>query len=174
MGAGIGIVATALIFGVIGMYINGQGTDLPQQESSSVTAVEEIPYTDDQLYAVAYIGYDEYSSLDGYIAQYLPNQNPPFFHLSQGEYYLVIPRYSQMELNIYRNDMETMGSALLYKSPTAHPFVIQGNISDIFSNMTIELTDQEQSTSFSPYISLKDGGVEVGDRGLDITNQEEE
>ena len=35
--------------------------------------------------------------------------------------------------------------------------------------MTVELTYQGETVSFSPYISLKDGSVQVGERGLDLT-----
>ncbi len=169
LGAGIAVVVIALVIGVIGMYLNGEeSTPLPEA-SLSVEEKTDIPYTEQQLYAVAYIGYDEYSELQHYTDKYLYDENLPFHHLSSGEYYLIIPRYEDMTLSIYENDIETQSSALIYKSPTSHPFVIQGNISDIFSNMTIEFSTDDDKTSFSPYVSLKDGSIMVGDRGLLLT-----
>ena len=46
---------------------------------------------------------------------------------------------------------------------------IQKDISDIFSDVTVELSYGGETVSFSPYISLKDGSVQVGERGLDLT-----
>ena len=44
------------------------------------------------------------------------------------------------------------------------------NVSDIFPDVTVEITASDgEKVSFSPFISLKDGSVEVGERGLNIT-----
>ena len=45
----------------------------------------------------------------------------------------------------------------------------QQNILENYSDVTVELTYQGETVEFSPYISLKDGSVQVGDRGIDIT-----
>jgi len=49
------------------------------------------------------------------------------------------------------------------------PFILQCNVSDIFTDATICLTRETETVEFSPYISLEDGSVQVGDRGVDIT-----
>ena len=93
----------------------------------------------------------------------------PIHYLSKGEYYLVIPRYADMAVRLYQNDFETMDKSLLYEDMECRPFIIQCNVSDIFPDATIRLTHQTETVEFSPCISLKDGGVMVGDRGLNIT-----
>ena len=80
-----------------------------------------------------------------------------------------IPRYADMSLALYKNDIQTGQPALVYEDPACEPFLIQCNISDIFSDVTVELTYQGETVSFSPYISLKDGSVQVGERGLDLS-----
>ena len=130
---------------------------------------EDIPFEEGQLYAVAYLGYQEMGSLDYYVEEYLDNDQIPVHYLSPGDFYLVIPRYGEMELSLYQNDFTTSNSTLLYEDPSCRPFVLQCNVSDIFSDATIRLSYQGSTVEFSPFISLKDGFVEVGDAGLDLT-----
>lgn len=128
-----------------------------------------IPFSGDQFYAAAYLGFEEMGDLSYYTERYLDNGDLPIHYFSPGEYYLIIPRYPDMALSLYQNDIQTGQSTLVYEDPAGGPFLIQCNISDIFSDVTIELTWQGESVSFSPYISLKDGSVQVGERGLDLT-----
>ncbi len=130
-----------------------------------------IKFEDDQLYAVAYLGYDDISDLAYYVQKYLDDANVPIHYLSPGEYYLVIPRYPDMSLALYKNDMETMGSVLIFEIKESRPFVIQCNVSDIFSDATIAFSYKDETIRFSPYILLKDGSVMVGDRGVNITDR---
>ena len=45
--------------------------------------------------------------------------------------------------------------------------------SDIFADAVIRLTYQDESVEFSPFLSLKDGSVDIGARGLDLTKPAE-
>ena len=81
----------------------------------------------------------------------------------------MIPRYSGMELSLYKNDLETSERTLFYHDPDCEPFIIQCNVSDIFSDATIQLTYQGDTVEFSPFISLKDGSLEIGEHGLNLT-----
>lgn len=130
---------------------------------------ESIPFSGDQLYAAAYLGFEEIEDLSYYTQNYLNSQDLPIHYFSPGEYYLIIPRYPDMALALYKNDIQTDQPALVYKDPACEPFLLQCNISDIFSDVTVELTHQGETVSFSPYLSLKDGSVQVGERGLNLT-----
>ena len=131
--------------------------------------LDSIPFQENQLYAVAYLGYDEIQDLSFYTENYLDDENLPIHYISKGDYYLIIPRDTDMTVRLYRNDIETMDSSLLYEDTECRPFIIQCNVSDIFPDATIRLTHQTESVEFSPYISLQDGSVMVGVRGLNIT-----
>ena len=74
-----------------------------------------------------------------------------------------------MELSLYRNDLETSQPILIYQDPDCQPFILQCNASDIFADATIRLTYKDETAEFSPFISLKDGSVDIGTQGLDIT-----
>ena len=76
-----------------------------------------------------------------------------------------------MELKIYENDINTTTPALIFEAPESMPFIVQCNISDIFSNVTISFTYDSETFEFSPFISLKDGDVQVGEHGVNITKQ---
>lgn len=128
-----------------------------------------IPFTEDQYYAAAYLGYQQIDDLTFYLEEYLNSEQPPVHYLSNGDYYLVIPRYSGMQLSLYRNDIETLQPTLIYEDPDCRPFILQCNASDIFADATIRLTYENETVEFSPFISLKDGSVDIGPQGLDLT-----
>ena len=73
-----------------------------------------------------------------------------------------------MSLSLYRNDMESGRATLLYEDPDCGPFLLQCNVSDIFPDATIRLTYEGVSVEFSPFVSLKDGAVDIGSCGLDL------
>lgn len=137
--------------------------------SPKASKVDAIPFSDEQLYAVAYVGYEELQDISFYEENYLENENLPVHHISEGEYYLIIPRYTDMEVRLYQNDIETGESILRYENKESYPFVVQCNVSDIFPDATIWMSTKDTSAEFSPYISLVDGSVQAGERGLDIT-----
>ena len=130
---------------------------------------DNIPFEEGQAYAVAHLGYLEIEDLDYYVERYLDGDQLPTHYFSYGDYYLVIPRYSGMELSLYRNDFDTSEPSLIYRDPDCQPFLLQCNASDIFADATIRLTWEDETVEFSPFLSLKDGSVEIGDRGLDLT-----
>lgn len=136
---------------------------------SQTSRIDRIPFDADQLYAVACLGYESPDGLAAYAEQYLDSENLPVHNISGGEYYLIIPRYSVMTMRLYRNSMESGEKTLMYESAESEPFMVRCNVSDIFPDVTIQLTYQSETVEFSPYISLKDGNIEVGDRGYDLT-----
>lgn len=166
------VISFALLFVMIGCS-DTSNTVMPDASETAdlpkTSKLDDIPFSDGQLYAVAYLGYEEIEGLSFYAENYLDNENLPVHYISQGEYYLVIPRYTDMAMRLYRNDIETTERILVYEEAESRPFIIQCNVSDIFSDATICLTSQTETVEFSPYISLADGNVEAGDRGLDIT-----
>ena len=145
-------------------------SDSSHQSSQPETSKQDaIPFTDGQSYAVVHLGYQQIEDLDYYVQQYLDSEDIPIHYLSSGDYYLVIPRYSGMELSLYKNDLETSEPALFYHDPSCEPFIIQCNVSDIFPDATIQLIYQGTTVEFSPFISLKDGSLEIGEHGLNLT-----
>ncbi|MDD5945723.1 MAG: hypothetical protein PUD43_08425 [Clostridia bacterium] len=139
------------------------------EEVKEESKLDSIPFEDGQYYAAAYLGYQEMDDISYYTEQYLDDDNVPVHYFSDGEYYLIIPRYSDMELTLLKNDMETMTSTEVYEESDCKPFIIQCNVSDIFPDATVRLTYEGNTVEFSPYLSLMDGSVQIGENGLDIT-----
>ena len=139
-------------------------TDTPEMNK-----LDAIPFADGQLYGVAYLGYEEMEDLSFYVENYLDGENLPIHYISKGEFYLIVPRYTDMAMRLYRNDIEMTERILVYEEAVSRPFIIQCNISDILAEATICFTYQTETLEFSPYISLKDGSVQIGKYGLDIT-----
>lgn len=138
-----------------------------------VSKRDNIPFQEGQLYAAAYLGYQQIDDLDYYLERYLDDGELPVHYLSGGDFYLVIPRYDGMALALSRSDIETLQSTLIYEDPDCRPFLLQCNASDIFADAVIRLTYQDESVEFSPFLSLKDGSVDIGARGLDLTKPAE-
>ena len=124
-----------------------------------------IPFAEGQLYAVAWLGYGEPKDLPLFEEAYALDV-PPVHYVSGGEYYLVIPRYEDMKLELLRNDLASSQKSLFYEEANCEAFVLCCNVSDIIPDVTVRLTRGEETVEFSPCISLKDGSVQVGDRGL--------
>lgn len=162
-------ISIFLLITVMTALFTGCFASEPKAENKSAYKSDAIAFNESDLYAAAYLGYNDTADNGYYFETYLNTENLPIFHISSGEYYLIIPRYSEMSLKIFENDLETETQTLLYETLESKPFIIQCNESDIFSNVTISMSDGTNSTEFSPFISLKDGSVQIGDDGIDIT-----
>ena len=151
-------------------------TPTPAQEAAATPTpdpLSTLPYEDGQLYAVAYLGYQEPTELAFYRQTYFGGRELPVHHISDGDFYLIIPRDPNATVRLFRNDMLTQTSSIFYEQPDGSPFVIGCNISDIFPDVTVEITTSDgEKVEFSPFISLEDGSVEVGERGLNITHKD--
>ena len=146
---------------------NAGGSDNPEPQQPS--KLDSIPFEENQQYAVAYIGYQQTDDLAGYAVEYLDNPAVPTYYISDGDFYLIIPRYAGTSLSLFANDIETGESRLLAEDPDCGPFLVQCNASDIFADATIRLTCEDGTAEFSPFISLEDGSLDIGTYGLDLT-----
>lgn len=169
---------TLVLLALCELLLTGCGTDTPaptptpEQAAATPTPdpLSTLPYEDGQLYAAAYLGYLEPKDLDFFRQTYFGGRELPVHHISDGDFYLIIPRDPNATVRLLRNDMLTQTSSIFYEQPDGSPFVIGCNVSDIFPDVTVEITASDgEKVSFSPFISLKDGSVEVGERGLNIT-----
>ena len=183
-----GMLSCLFIFGGCSAQ-NGNMTDLPSDSTPNITSPvtpdpaptdtapdiaaagkhDAIPFETGQLYAVAYLGYQTTGGLDYYAQRYLGSDKLPVHYVSDGDYYLVIPRYDGMALSLYVNDFETSLGTLRFRDPDCGPFVIQCNASDIFTDATMRLEYNGETAEFSPCISLKDGALMIGEQGFDLT-----
>ena len=129
----------------------------------------ELPYTEGQLYAAAWLGWQDTGDLSRY-ADLCPGiEEAPVLHLSDGEYWLILPRYPGTALEVSQLDINTSEARLVYSDPDCEALILQCNISDIFPDAEIRLRCEEGEAEFSPYISLRDGSVVLGPEGLDLT-----
>ena len=142
----------------------------PDPSQTEPAGTDAVPFEDGQLYAAAYLGYQAPTDLDFFQQTYFGGRELPVHHISDGDFYLIIPRDPNATVRLYKNDMVTQTSSIFYEQPDGSPFVIGCNVSDIFPDVTVEITASDgEKVSFSPFISLKDGSVEVGECGLNIT-----
>lgn len=62
----------------------------PDVEASGAA---ELPYTEGQLYAAAWLGWQDTGDLSRYADLCPEIEEAPVLHLSDGEYWLILPRY---------------------------------------------------------------------------------
>ena len=70
-------------------------TPTPAQETAATPTpdpLSTLPYTDGQLYAAAYLGYQAPTDLDFFQQTYFGGRELPVHHISDGDFYLIIPR----------------------------------------------------------------------------------
>ena len=60
-------------------------------------------------------------------------------HLSDGEYWLILPRYPGTALEVSQLDINTSEARLVYSDPDCEALILQCNISDIFPDAEIRL-----------------------------------
>ena len=137
-------------------------------DEEQLTKMDAIPFGEGQFYAVAHLGYQDMSSFDDYADLYLDDPEVPVHYISDGDYYLVIPK-TPMDLKIYRNDVDTDESTLIFHDPVCEPFVVQCNVSDIFADTTIVLSNDGATEEFTPFISLENGEIQMNDAGVLLT-----
>lgn len=148
---------------------------LAEDNTDTISQIEEskinnIPFQDEQLYAVAHLGYYEIDDFSFYAENYLDNPDLPIYYISNCEYYLFVPRYTDMETRLYKIDFNTSQKILIYESSESHPFIVQCNQSDIFADFSVEYTYQGETAECSPCISLRDGALQGFDEyGINIT-----
>jgi hypothetical protein len=140
------------------------------KETATVVPVLEqdlISYQDDQLYAIAYIGQDEHA-LPYYLNTYTRSSEEglQICTVSQGDYYLIIPRYSTMTVKVDKIDVSTSKETAVFEQSDCKPFLLRCNVSEIFLDAAVTITYEKETETFSPSISLKDGSVLAGERGL--------
>lgn len=140
-------------------------TEQPEEPTPQEQLMERL--AEDELCAIAYAGYDSADELQPYIDAYLDGVTPPTCYCSAGEAWLLIPRPGT-SVQLYRNDFETYPERssvyceLLYEDSSGNPLILRCNASDIFPDATIVLTYQGKTVELTPYISLRDGSIQVG------------
>lgn len=146
--------------------------------SEAKTPDTYVSWSDDSLCAIRYLGYDygakspkeleewatlteEYPFLDELAENYYAN-------IGGGEFYLIIPRDPKSDVFVYgmefRETVEITGC--LYVSRGA--FIINCNLSDIYSNAKTVINVNDQLCEFSQWISLKDGSVSTDNPNVQI------
>jgi len=155
------------------LLVCGCGSTTSRKEQKTT-----IEWNDNAQYAVAFLGYmveDQDSVLRKYAEVYLPDtsvKDIPIYEADGDELYLIVPRSTAVKIEVYErylNDQGVEKGEKLFDVPQGSPFVIQCNLSELYSNCSIELTEGEQTIDFSPFISLKDGTLSVTEQGQDIT-----
>ncbi len=147
---------------------------LPEPEAQ----LEEFVWAGDTLFYLAFLGY---GTADDYVAQgeavteayfSYPYQHK-VYDFSGDEVYLFLPRFVDSEIYVYESvfaEDDLVKGDLREIICWEDYFLLQCNVSDIYSNVILEMEYQGEMISFSPSISLKDGSLQQSDYWKDVTD----
>lgn len=91
------------------------------------------------------------------------------------EWYALIPAGTEDRIRIWRADLAEDGTvhpaedAPSYEGAPGEPVLLRCNVSDLWSNVLIETAGQ----TFQPFLSLKDGRLDMGPEVCDLTRYED-
>ncbi len=90
----------------------------------------------------------------------------PFYNYGGPEFFCIIPHYVGSEITVKRSELSEQGELVAKETlvTTDQPIIIQCNESDLYSNVMITIEYNDESTTFTPFISLKDGSVMPADK----------
>ena len=179
----ISLVAVLLIISLMIMSTGCQSIKHPAVNSNDTPSADGandifgmFKYTpcdnSSDVVALAYLGYDiAPEDLNAKIDEKLTGITPEeFSHIRQvelegDEYYLIVPKYADSTVSVFKSDIETgYDKNAPISSTSGEAVVLKCNVSDIITNSVIEVkyTDEkgsENTVVFSPSLSLKDGEI---------------
>ncbi|MBQ3843250.1 MAG: hypothetical protein II820_11255 [Ruminiclostridium sp.] len=160
------------------------GSADPEDMTGSFAPQKKILNEEGYLFGVRYLGYIDASAndpgIDGlYINNILESTGTaeecniyigmPGNHFASTkdgtELYLIVPRDVEGKVTIYENviDYDTAKESLgnvIYKGENAEPLLLKCNVSDIFPDVVVEITDKDgKSFQWRPFISGENGQV---------------
>ncbi|MBE5766399.1 MAG: hypothetical protein E7335_04415 [Clostridiales bacterium] len=155
--------------------------------SQSLQNIRQMIADTNSLCAVAHVGYAEGPMGDGYYGLFEEEgyiQCYPFLaeipydryaFAEGGEVYCIVPGDENASVAVnecYFADSGIETGSVLFRSDSGAPFIVQGNISDIYSNLQVNIVNEDGTTvTFQPSLSLKDGSLYTGENDaiLDFT-----
>jgi len=155
------------------------GTKPEEPKENQTTQAAGVNWEDDALCVVGYIGYDRALAKEEWaLAPFfllndqllMPESEREYIFQTGDEVYYLLPRYDDSTVLIEEVDMNGKVSSVLYEG-VQEPIVFACNMSDLYSNVRVTVTSDRDSVSFSPYISLRDGGLELPEyvQNLDVS-----
>ena len=152
----------------------------PEQQEEALTLIRDV--LEDLQYpcAVAYLGYTEGPLGDGYQGWFEEQQllsTYPFLkdlttdriiEQDGGEVYCIIPQNKSVFLSVHAQNFDFDGNVSkgdeLFRSMSAEPFLVRGNISEIVPNTIVSIQYEDGSgIEFSPCLSGEDGHLSIAD-----------
>lgn len=142
---------------------------------TDMQSVEEVMQGTDYVFAVCYAGYTTNDIDSAFLS--LQSRYPLISLISKerwvetegGEVYCIIPKDKNATVTVnelvFDDTSETFYRVekVLYRSEKGEPILIRGNISDIFSNIQVVVTDSDNSVTYSPCLSLENGELLIAD-----------
>lgn len=96
-------------------------------------------------------------------------------YLVAQEFYLLVPKYDEAEISLKElelseeGELEELPNEALDGKIVHGPTLIVQNISDIAPNGEITIKDKAGEVKFTPFVSLKDGELMLGDGAVDAS-----
>ena len=130
-----------------------------------------ITWTDGDLCGILFVDYLAQETMEGYKSSaQLPSwgaaPNALWYDMGGAELFLLVPRYADsiVTVNRYKDGEKNPVGDEMYTGP-ARPIFVLCNISDIRPDCLITVEYNGKNITYNPFISLKDGALDVPDGG---------
>lgn len=128
--------------------------------------------TGDNIYSAVYKNLLEQSGFAGECEWFSEMKDGNFVKMDGEQVYLIIPRDDEAHVIIHHVEpVENKDYGRIYSSYNGAPFLLVCNVSEIASNVSIQITDNSgEHPVFAPYLSGKDGSPQTDCENVKIFN----
>jgi hypothetical protein len=128
--------------------------------------------TGDNIYSAVYKNLLEQSGFAGECEWFSEMKDGNFVKTDGEQVYLIIPRDDEAHVIIHHVEpVENKDYGRIYSSYNGAPFLLVCNVSEIASNVSIQITDNSgEHPAFAPYLSGKDGSPQTDCENVKIFN----
>ena len=147
--------------------------DSTNAEDPALTALQQKINYHSKGAGVAFIGYAESQSTEAELRSYITESkvgksypfilNAPMFLTEGQELYAIVPPCDKGRITVYASGITEDGQYIddrthhLYEGKQGETVLLRCNLSEIYSNVLISVTDGGGAVLFRPSVSLKDG-----------------
>lgn len=156
-----------------------------EKDDPTLSALRETIRKNDSMVGVAFVGYVNSESTEKDLSDYLKNsacaKKYPFLSdcnpvINEGaEMYAFVPSDNNCTITVYKADISEDGEYIdykdtpLYQGKAGESVVLFCNLSEIYSNVLVSVTDGTKTLEFRPMLSMMDGHLARQDGCYDFS-----
>ncbi len=157
------------------LYFPEINLEIPLTEPYINSEYSQYQSISDTVFYISFLGFffdEEIAKADEIVADTVSTEDLLYLANDGGEHYLIVPANPNTYVEVYTAALDEQGNLnkvdLIHVSDDMGPLHIKCNASDIVSNIILVFGEGEDQFEYSPFISLKDGSLVVGEHGEEV------